>query len=61
MTRVRINRFATHRRIVEAGPDVADHGKHVESAEKLFDELSKFYDEFSELVMPYVRMTQKLR
>jgi hypothetical protein len=60
--RERINQFVLHETMIKAqqnGTPVADYHTHVEHSTRLLLELSEFYNEFSALVMPYVRMTQK--
>jgi hypothetical protein len=62
VTRDRINRFIMHETMVRAyhqGDPIKDHHIHIDKAAQRLSELSGFYDEFSSLVMPYVRMTQK--
>jgi hypothetical protein len=61
-TRERINRLVMHETMIRAhlgGSPVPNYANHVDQSAKLFAELMKFYDEFSALVMPYVRMTQR--
>lgn len=61
-TRARINKLALHTTMVQAqydGQIVPDYADHVRAKARVFTELTKFYDEFPALVMPYVRMTQK--
>lgn len=61
-TRERINQLVKHGTMIRAhqdGSPVQNYANHVDQATRLFGEIMKFYDEFSALVMPYVRMTQK--
>jgi hypothetical protein len=63
-TRERINKLCYHESKIRAqmsGIQVDDYATHVDESARLIVQLSKFYDEFSALVMPYVRMTQKQR
>lgn len=60
--RDRINKLIYHETMIRAqmaGTPVENYGHHVDEATRLLTELSKFYDEFSALISPYVRMTQK--
>jgi hypothetical protein len=62
-TRERINKFGYHQSMIRAqltGTHVPNYATHVNESTRLLVELSRFYDEFSTLVMPYVRMRQKL-
>jgi len=63
-TRERIVRLAYHNTMVKggaAGQRVNDHDVHAEKAAQLLKALGEFHDDFSVLVMPYVRITKKLR
>lgn len=60
--RERINMLTYHETMIRAqmgGTEVENYGRHVDESARLTLEISKFYDEFSALVLPYVRMTQK--
>jgi hypothetical protein len=61
-TRERINKLVMHETMVRAhrtDSPVNNYEMHVNESARLLLEITKFYDEFSTLVLPYVRMTQK--
>jgi len=62
-TRERINQLTLHTTMVRAnsqGQAVPNFVHHVNEKGRILGEIVKFYDEFSALVMPYVRMTQSV-
>jgi hypothetical protein len=59
-TKDRINRMAYHTSMISVGPQVEEYNTHVQRQTELMTELSKFFEEFSALIVLYVRMTQKL-
>jgi len=63
-TRERIVQLAYHEAMIKggaAGQRIADHEMHKKKTDELLKELGEFHEEFSVLMMPYVRMTTKLR
>ena len=63
-TRERIVQLAYHKAMATAGAAAERENvceKHKEKAAQLLTAIGEFHDDFSVLVMPYVRMTKKLR
>jgi len=63
-TRERIVQLAYHEAMVKrgvAGQPVKDHELHKGKAAEILKALGEFHEEFSVLLMPYVRMTTKVR